>query len=144
MSLKKCRSSASTGQRTGRAAPPFNHHVVMQLPPEPVDTPSGRSFVVRYYRSGTMDRFPSASNTPGQAQSGALLLLPLTLLGWVLHRVAFRGSWTVAVVPWHNLPGHRHRERVGSEPEAAARATALSSALQAGEWLPGTGSAPVV
>jgi hypothetical protein len=122
----------------------LHHHVVMQLPPEPVDTPSGKSFVVRCYRSGTMDRFPSASNAPGGAQGGGLLLLPLTLLGWMLHITAFRGSWTVAVVPWHSLPGHRYRERAKSEAEAAARAAALSSCIQAGQWMPGTGSPPVV
>ena len=116
----------------------------MQLPPEPVDTPSGKSFVVRYYRTGTMDRFPSASNTPGQAQGGGLLLLPFILLGWVLHMAAFRGSWTVAVVPWHSLPGHRYRERVKSEEEAAGRAAALIGFIQTGKWMPGTELPPVV
>jgi len=116
----------------------------MELPPEPVDAPSGKSFVVRYYRAGTMARFPSASNTPGQANGGGLLLLPLVLLGWVLHLAAFRGRWTVAVAPWHSLPGHRYRERAKSEAEAAARAAALSRCIQAGEWVPGTGSPPDV
>jgi len=122
----------------------FNHHGVMRLPPDPVDTPSGQSFVVRCYRAGTMDRFPSARNTPGQANGGGLLLAPLILLGWFLHMVVFRGGWTVAVVPWHNMPGHRYRERAKSEAEAAARAAALSSAIQAGKWIPGAESGPVV
>jgi hypothetical protein len=112
----------------------------MRLPPEPVDTPAGQSFVVRYYRAGTMDRFPSASNTPGQAQTGGLLLFPLVFLGWVLHVVAFRGVWTVSVTPWHNLPGHRFRERVGSESQASARVAALSEALRQGAWLPEQGA----
>lgn len=116
----------------------------MRLPPEPVDTPSGQSFVVRYYRSGTMDRFPSASNTPSQAQDGGLLLIPLRLLGWLLHLILFRGSWTVAVAPWHNLPGHRYRSRVESEAVAADRAAALSNAIRAGEWTPGRQSPPAV
>lgn len=111
----------------------------MRIPSEPVDTPRGKSFVVRYYRTGTMDRFPSTSNTPGQAQSGGLLLLPLVLLGWLVHLVVFRGGWTVSVTPWHNLPGRRFRVRLRSETEASARAAALSEALRQGAWLPEQG-----
>ena len=90
-----------------------------------------------------MDRFPSARNTPGQANGGGLLLAPLVLLGWLLHMVVFRRSWTVAVAPWHNLPGHRYRERAESEPEAIARVAALSSAIKAGKWVPGGEQPPV-
>jgi hypothetical protein len=112
----------------------------MALLPEPVDAPSGQSFVVRYYRSGTMDRFPSAEGTPGRAQNAGALLAVLVLIGWILHIVVFRGGWTVAVAPWHNLPGHRYRERTRSQAEAVARAAALSTVIQNGRWMPGTGS----
>ena len=112
------------------------HPCVMDLPPEPVDTPSGRSFVVRTYRSGTMDRFPSTWNTPGKAAQSGALLLPLVLLGLLLHIAVYRAGWTVAVTPWHNLPGPRHRERVRSEAEATVRAAELSAALAQGTWAP--------
>src|SRR5438045_7505170 len=115
---------------------------VTEVAPEPVDTPTGRSFVVRYYRSGTMGRFPSASNTPSQAQDGGLLLFPLRLLGWLVHLVIFRGQWTVAITPWHNLPGTRYRERVGSEADAAARASAVSAVIRHGTWVLEVGAAP--
>jgi hypothetical protein len=115
---------------------------VTEVAPEPADTPTGRSFVVRYYRSGTMDRFPSASNTPSQAQTGALLLFPLRLLGWLVHLVFLRGRWTVAITPWHNLPGPRYCERVESEVDAADRALVLSAALRQGTWVPGEGLPP--
>jgi len=115
---------------------------VTEVAPEPVDTPTGRSFVLRYYRSGTMDRYPSASNTPSQAQTGGLLLLPLRLLGWCVHLVFLRGRWTVAITPWHNLPGPRYRERVESEADASERAVVLSAVLRQGTWVPGDGAPP--
>jgi hypothetical protein len=117
---------------------------VTEVAPEPVDTPTGRSFVVRYYRSGTMGRFPSASNTPSQAQGGALLLLPVRLFGWLVHLVVFRGQWTVAITPWHNLPGPRYRERVESESDASARTAVLSAVLRQGTWVPGADVPPTL
>jgi hypothetical protein len=107
---------------------------VSELAPEPVDAPSGESFVVRVYRAGTMDRFPSTSRTP--ANPGGLLLGPLTLLGWLLHLTVFRRRWTTAVMPWRNLPGWRHREQSASRSEATQRAEALTKAIRAGEWTP--------
>ena len=115
--------------------------VVSERLPTSVDAPDGQSYVVRAYRSGTMTRFPSARNTP---RPGALLLWPLILLGWLLHLVVFRRRWTVAVARWHNLPGRRYRERAESKAAAAARAAALTKAIQAGEWTPGSGPPLVV
>jgi hypothetical protein len=101
------------------------------LPPEPVDAPDGRSYVVRTYRSGTLTgRFPSA----GGPAPAALLVIPLALVGWLLHLLVYRQSWTVAVTPWHNLPGPRHRERVPSRDAAAARVIELEAAVQSGTW----------
>lgn len=107
--------------------------------PVSVDGPGGQSFVVRAYPSGTMARFPSAANTP---RPGGLLLYPLVLLGWLLHLVVFHRRWTIAVTPWHNLPGPRHRERAESETAATARSAALEIAIQEGEWTPGSGPLP--
>lgn len=108
--------------------------------PEPVDAPDGRSFVVRVYRAGTMARFPSADNTPG---TGAALRLPLILVGWLLHLIVFRRRWAVAVTPWRNLPGPRHRELASSKALAMERVGQLASAIQSGEWTPGP-SAPAI
>lgn len=88
------------------------------------------------YRSGTMARFPSTEDTP---QPGGLLLGPLILLGRLLHLTLVRRGWTVAVAPWHNLPGSRYRERAESKVAAAARVAALSNAIQLGQWTPGSG-----
>lgn len=105
-----------------------------------VDAPSGETYVVRTYASGTMSRFPSAANTP---MPGGLLLYPLILLGGLLHLLWCRRRWTVAVNPWHNLPGPRYRERAVSKTAAATRLEAIERAIQAGEWTPGTGPAPI-
>ena len=128
--------------RAGAQSPFPDTEPVTEVAPEPVDTPTGRSFVVRYYRSGTMARFPSASQTPSQAQMGGLLLFPLIALGWLMHLVVFRGRWTVAVTPWHNIPGPRYREGVRSQSVASVRATELSAVLRHGSWLPGEGAPP--
>lgn len=101
-----------------------------------IDAPDGQSYVLRMYPSGTMARFPSAANAP---LPGGLLGWPLTLLGWLLHAVAFRRRWTVAVTRLYNLPGHRHREGAESKTAAAARAAALGKAIQSGELTPGSG-----
>jgi hypothetical protein len=116
-----------------------DHGEVSELAPEPVDAPSGDSFVVGVYRAGTLDRFPSTRHTV--ANPGGLLLAPLSLLGWLLHLTVFRRRWTVAVTPWHNLPGPRHREQCASESEATQRAAALTKAILVGEWTPGARSA---
>jgi hypothetical protein len=100
---------------------------------EPVDAADGRTYAVRAYRAGTLARFPSAQNAP---QPGGLLKLPLFMLGWLLHLLVFRRNWTVAVTPWHNLPGPRHRERVTSRTVATARAEELRRALADGAWSP--------
>jgi hypothetical protein len=80
-----------------------------------------------------MRRFPSVDNTPSP---GGVLLWPLVLAGWFIHWVAFRRSWTVAVVPWHNLPGRRYRERVKGRAAAEARAVALAERIDSGTWTP--------
>jgi hypothetical protein len=113
--------------------------VMSERLPAPVDAPGGQSYVVRAYRSGTMARFPSATNTP---QPGWLLLSPLILLGWLLHLIPLHGRWTVAVAPWHNLPGSRYRERAESKVAAAALVAALKNAIQTGQWAPGSGPPP--
>jgi hypothetical protein len=112
---------------------------MVQVPPEPVDSPSGNSYVVRAYRSGTMGRFPSARNTYGQGQGLRFLL---DLVGWLIHVIGFRGQWTVAVTPWHNLPGAKYRERAVSEAEATDRSTLLAAAIRHGQWIPGEDSPP--
>jgi hypothetical protein len=113
--------------------------VMSERLPAPVDTPGGQSYVVRAYRSGTMARFPSADYTP---RPGGVLLLPLIVLGWLLHLILLRRRWTVAVAPWHNLPGSRYRERSESEVAATARVAALRNAIQSGQWKPGSGAPP--
>lgn len=117
------------------------HHngVMSERLPAPVDAPGGQSYVVRAYRSGTMARFPSAGYTP---QPGGVLLWPLILLGWLLHLILLRRRWTVAVAPWHNLPGSRYRERAETKVAAAARLAALRNAIQSGQWTPGSGPPP--
>lgn len=101
-----------------------------------VDAPDGSSFVVRVYRSGTMRRFPSAHDAP--VPSGALLG-PLLLIGWLLHWTVFGRTWTVAVTPWHNLPGPRRRARFTSRELAESRAESVSSAIRLGTWVPDDG-----
>jgi hypothetical protein len=98
-----------------------------------VDAPSGHAYVVRVYRSGTMSRFPSAAKTP---LPGGALYWPAALVGLLIHLVAFRRSWTVAVVPWHNLPGPRYRERASGRVAALHRAQILAEAIRAGTWGP--------
>jgi hypothetical protein len=120
-----------------RLAVQVRHNCVMsERLPAPVDVPGGQSYVVRAYRSGTMARFPSAGYTP---QPGGVLLWPLILLGWLLHLILLRRRWTVAVAPWHNLPGSRYRERAESKAAAAARVAALRNDIQSGQWTPGSG-----
>src|SRR5206468_3919582 len=132
------RSAATSPSR--RVSPVVGQNAaVVPLPPEPVDTPGGQSFVVRYYQTGTMDRFPSAASA---ARYGGALLLPLILIGWILNLVVFRANWTVSVTPWHNLPGPRYRTRVRSKADAAARADLLEAALKSGAWAPGQEALP--
>lgn len=65
------------------------------------------------------------------------MLAPLELLGWLLHVLVFGRGWTVAVTPWHNLPGPRYRERTGSRATAEARSEGLRRAIEVGLWKPG-------
>jgi hypothetical protein len=108
--------------------------VVSEVAPKPVDAPNGRTFVVRIYRAGSWDRFPSAAHAP---RPGNVLIAPLMLAGWLLHLTVFRRRWTVAVTPWHNLPGARYRERAATRDDATRRALELSRLVQASEWAPG-------
>ncbi len=109
-----------------------------ELAPEPVEGPDGEAYVVRVYRAGTMQRFPSAGYA---SRPGGALLLPLIVMGWLLHLIVFRGRWTVAVTPWHNLPGPRYRERAVSKSQAVDRSVALEKLIRAGAWKPGAGHA---
>jgi hypothetical protein len=101
--------------------------------PEPVDAPDGQSYVVRFYRSGTMERFPSA---------GYSLYWLLAAVGWLAHLLVLRRRWTIRVTPWHNLPGRRYREVVASRSAAQDRAVVLRKAISSGLWRPGAGPPP--
>ena len=95
-----------------------------------VQSPDGRVWRVRVYRSGT---FQGLAYTNAVAPA---ILWPIMLVGHLVHRLLRRGAWTTEVASWHNLPGPSLRETHRDRGTAEGRALSVAQAIIEGSWPP--------
>ena len=96
-------------------------------------------------REYSVSTFPTGLSPAGWHRDSALHRIPLgtldyltprAIIGTVINRVFFRGSWTVVVAPWKGGWTREWKVRVKSEAESDRRANALFQLINTHQWDP--------